>query len=422
MSVVRNSPLFAALLVAALAALPSRALEEGAAPSGHEPATKPEAQETEEASEADESNLRVEYDDGLKLETKDGRFSAKINLRGQFRGSRLSSSDLDGESDPLSDETGAEIRRSRFKAEGHLVKEWITYKLEYAFEGSRLIDLWTRVQPKDEFGFQAGQWKIPFNRERVDSSGKQQFVERSIVNRPFTVDRQQGIAFLGTLFKGTHAEGQYSLGVFNGTGRGGDLDEDSEPMYLARYQWNFLGESLGFAQSDTKRRAKPAASLALATATTVGRYTRFSSSGGGQLPGFEAGIAEQYELDQWMGEFALHYRGLSIQAEYHEREIDDRVNNVITELDGYYAQVGYFFHEAFEAFPEPLELAIRTAEVNPVRGVTQPEQRELTLAANWFFNDHKNKLTLDMSDLETTLPGGSPDDGFRVRVQWDVSF
>jgi len=406
-------------MLTALIGLPSLAIADDAAPSDPKSTAEPA---TQEAEESEGPKLEVDYKDGLKLRTTDGRFSADINLRMQLRGTDLSSSDLVGEDDPLSDETGLETRRTRFKASGHLVKEWITYKLEYAFEGSRVIDVWTQVQPRDEFGFQAGQYKIPFNRERVDSSGKQQFVERSIVNRPFTVDRQQGVTFLGTLFKGSHAEGQYSLGVFNGTGRGGDLDEDGEPMYLARYQWNFLGESLGYGQSDVKRRKKAAASLAVATATTVGRYTRFSSSGGGQLPGFSSGIAEQYELDQWMGEFALHYRGLSIQAEYHEKEIDDRVNNLVTELDGYYAQVGYLFHESFSAFPEPLEIALRIAEVNPVSGIIQPEQRETTLAANWFFNGHKNKLTFDISDLETTLPGGSLDDAIRLRFQWDVSF
>ena len=409
-------------MFAVLIGFPSFANAEDTLSNTSESATETSEQETKESSESESSNLKVKYKDGIKLETTDGRFSADIGFRAQLRASDVNSSELAGQADPISEETGGEVRRSRFKLSGHLYKEWITYKLEYAFEGSRLIDLWTRVQPRDEFGFQAGQYKIPYNRERVDSSGKQQFVERSIVNRPFTVDRQQGITFLGTLFKGTYAESEYSLGVFNGTGRGGDLDDDGEPMYLARYQWNFLGESLGYGQSDVKRRDKPAAALAVATATTVGRYTRFSSSGGGQLPGFDSGVAEQYELDQWMADFALHYRGLSIQAEYHEKEIDDRVNNLVTELDGYYAQIGYFFHEAFEGFPEPLEIAFRVAQVDPVRGIPQPEQSESTLAFNWFYNGHKNKLTLDISDLETTLPGGAPDDGVRVRFQWDVSF
>ena len=51
------------------------------------------------------------------------------------------------------------------------------------------------------------------------------------------------------------------------------------------------------------------------------------------------------------------------------------------------------------------------------------EREEFTLGANWFFNGHSNKITLDVSHLII-------DDGFlstkdsenRVRLQWDVSF
>ena len=89
---------------------------------------------------------------------------------------------------------------------------------------------------------------------------------------------------------------------------------------------------------------------------------------------------------------------------------------------GIYRSLRLLWLQSWRRFPEPLEIAYRYARVDPVRGVLQPTQREDTVAFNWFFNGHKNKLTLDVSDLETTLPGGSPDNGFRARLQWDVSF
>ena len=61
--------------------------------------------------------------------------------------------------------------------------------------------------------------KSNYNRERVDSSGRQQFVERSIVNRIFTVDRQVGVMIKGRLNKGTVADMRYYAGIFNGEGR-----------------------------------------------------------------------------------------------------------------------------------------------------------------------------------------------------------
>ena len=51
-----------------------------------------------------------------------------------------------------------------------------------------------------------------------------------------------------------------------------------------------------------------------------------------------------------------------------------------------------------------------------------PADREATLASNFFFASHDNKLTADLSYLKSTLPGGGDDTGWRARLQWDISF
>ena len=57
-----------------------------------------------------------------------------------------------------------------------------TFSSSSANASARVIDWRINVQPWEEFGFRVGQWKVNYNREWVDSSGRQQFVERSIVN------------------------------------------------------------------------------------------------------------------------------------------------------------------------------------------------------------------------------------------------
>jgi phosphate-selective porin OprO/OprP len=51
------------------------------------------------------------------------------------------------------------------------------------------------------------------------------------------------------------------------------------------------------------------------------------------------------------------------------------------------------------------------------------EREEYTLAANWFFAGHNNKLTLDYSylTLDDGLTGIDNSES-RIRFQWDVSF
>ena len=73
------------------------------------------------------------------------------------------------------------------------------------------------------------------------------------------------------------------LGVNKGNGRGGIDRRSGDPMYLARWNWQFLGEELPFSQSDLKFRDAPASSVSFAASRVRGPFTRFSSSGGGQL-------------------------------------------------------------------------------------------------------------------------------------------
>ena len=107
------------------------------------------------------------------------------------------------------------------------------------------------------------------NRERVDSSGRQQFVERSIVNRTFTIDRQVGVQWRGHAFKGTAADLRYYIGVYNGEGRGVQ-NVNGDMMYSARAQWNFMGRDLPSKQGDVEFTEKPTGSLAFAGMTTEG--------------------------------------------------------------------------------------------------------------------------------------------------------
>jgi hypothetical protein len=45
---------------------------------------------------------------------------------------------------------------------------------------------------------------------------------------------------------------------------------------------------------------------------------------------------------------------------------------------------------------------------------------EWTLGANWYFNGHRNKLTLDYSWLDFEDPDGQASEQ-RLRLQWELS-
>ena len=124
---------------------------------------------------------------------------------------------------------------------------------EYDQPSNALLDLRTTFKLSDALTLRIGQWKSDYNRERVDSSGKQQLVEPSISNYWFTVDRQPGVALSERLGRSTRLESNWWLEYLSGQGRGGGWGSDGG-LWLLRYQWNPQGEPLPFSQSDLVRR------------------------------------------------------------------------------------------------------------------------------------------------------------------------
>jgi phosphate-selective porin OprO/OprP len=378
---------------------------------------------------------------GFRLESRDGNWQTNLQWRAQLRYTNPFFGDPRQADDFESTGTSNfEARRLRMKIGGHGYQPWLKYYFEVDLQPSRdpdssavsssprVLDWRIDLAKWDWGGLRVGQWKIEMNRERVDSSGRQQFVERSIVNRIFTIDRQVGVQWRGRLFKGTPGDLRYYAGVYNGEGRG-VRNVDENMMYSGRLQWNFMGRDLGYRQSDVEHTDKPTGSLAFGGMTTEGPCTRWSSSACGNLDGFTSPVladGNQFKVEQAVQEFAFKYRGFSIQQEYHRKYIDDRVVGSKNDLTGAYLQTGYFFNNIIDAVPAPLEFATRYAmveEPNKIDRTVDNEREEYTLAANWFFAGHNNKLTFDYSYL--TLDDGLSginDTANRIRFQWDVSF
>jgi len=308
------------------------------------------------------------------------------------------------------------LRRGRIKGGGQLLRDWLKVYSEYNFPSNTWLDYRATFRIGGWIDLRVGQWKSEFNRERIDSSGKQQLVERSISTYWFTIDRQRGLSTHARFGEGTRTDVSVWVEALSGKGLGGSFG-DGDALYLARLQWNPAGEPLPFSQSDLARRKDPLPSIAIAHVFGDTPYTRFSSSGGGSLPGFSAG---EYELSQWLIETALHYRGFGWQQELHFKEIRDEQTGAVQKLVGGYAQLGSFPHEWWSAVPRPLELVARVGLVDPDRSVGSDSQKEWTLGGNWFFNGHRNKLTLDYSWLNFEEPGRGAHKQ-RLRLQWELS-
>jgi phosphate-selective porin len=356
---------------------------------------------------------------GIFIETADGNWRTSLQFRMQFRMSNPFDADPDRELDYTGqDQTSLEVNRARFKVDGHGYRPWLKYYTEFDLPNSRLLNWELKVEKYSAIRLRVGQWKAYYSRERVVSSGRQQMADRSLVNRYFTIDRQQGVSLYGRLFEGSLADVNYWVSAFTGMGTGGRENDDTALMYMGRLQWNPLGRPVAFAGGDLSKVDDPALSIAVAGTTNESPCTRFSGSGCGTLPGFDG----DYRVNQATLETAFIWKGFSWTQELHWKMIRDVDTLEETDLRGNYAMIGFFPSVAFESVPQPLEVAVRWSVFDPNLGGTDDLQaEELTFAANWFFGGHSNKLTAEYAlfDLQS-----GPDElsRGRYRLQWEIQF
>jgi phosphate-selective porin OprO/OprP len=357
---------------------------------------------------------------GVFIESADGNWRTSLQFRLQFRASHPYDPDPDEDLDfEAPSATQTEVRRARFKVDGHGFVPWLRYYMEYELAASRLLNWEVKVEKSEKLRFKVGQWKAFYSRERVVSSGRQVMADRSLINRPFTIDRQQGLSLYGRLGAGTVSDVNYWVSAFTGLGRGGRTNDDEKLMYMGRLQWNPLGRPVEFVGGDMDRREAPALSIAVAGTTNESPCTRFSGSGCGTLVGYDPD--GHYRVNQALFETAFMWKGFSWAQEFHWKSIRDTDTSVETEMFGNYAMIGYFPGQIIESVPDPLEIGFRWSVFEPDESVNNADWNELTFAVNWFFSGHNNKVTAEYAlfNVEDDVESSS---GSRWRLQWDIQF
>lgn len=363
----------------------------------------------------------------FQLKTHDNTFALSIQNRIQFRYANPFDSDPRSLQDLEREQGSFMIRRARTKLNGHAYWPWLKYSMQYDWKDAILRDFNLSIDPYPWARLWVGRGKIVYNDERVTSSARQQFVNRSIVNDLFTVDRQEGVQLSGQLFPGTWHDLSYAVGVFTGLGVGLSANDDGNMMYSGRLQWNILGGEMPFSQSDILPHQHPALNIAVAAATNQSKCTAFSTAGNSclSLPGLTVGEAGQYRINQLMQELRFKWQGLSINHELHWKQVIDNqktLNALGREVGmvGGLVQVGYFPHAALPFIPENFELAGRYAFVAP-DVVTPNLQQEISGVMTYFLKGHEHKLSLQVSHL-SVAESRSIQGVQRLWMQWELSF
>lgn len=184
------------------------------------------------------------YGKGYTIVDGDNKIAISGRIQGRATYEALEGFGGEGES---ADQAYFTLQRTRLKMQGATHSSDLAWKFELDF-GKDKFSL------KDYFldwnlgsvVMRVGQWKKPFSRQRLTSSGSLEFVDRAATMKAFNADRDVGFGFHNNYTKSPVFE--WAVGVFNGQGPNIQVDNLS-PMVVARVGYNHNGIK-GYSEAD----------------------------------------------------------------------------------------------------------------------------------------------------------------------------
>ena len=369
----------------------------------------------------------------INFVAKDSSFSIKFAPRFQVRS--ISSWDHDG-NQYGSPEHNFLVRRARLKFDGFAYSPKLKYKLELGLSNRDISGAndFNRNTPRyildavimwnfsGNWELWAGQTKLPGNIERVVSSGNLQFINRSLLNSRFNLDRDIGIQLRHKTNLGGDFLMREKFAISQGEGRNVTEGNEGGHQYTARLEFLPFGtfKSKGdYVQSDLKREAKPKLMVGF-TYNYNQDAVRERGFAGDYMIRTDGSI---YETDQTtiFADAMFKYNGFSFMGEYAKRTADDEI---ATEADGttptgdlvltgnaLNLQAGYLFKSNYE-----IAARFTTLDYESVTNVLPTDQ--YTLGVSKYIVGHKLKVQSDIS--YTTVDGN--EDNIMFRLGFDIHF
>ncbi|MBT6438834.1 MAG: porin [Flavobacteriales bacterium] len=368
---------------------------------------------------------------------EDSSFKMKFGAR--FQSLYIGEWDLIDGADAQNGSSNFLIRRSRLKFDGFAFSPNLIYKLEIGLSNRDIgkVSSYTNQAPNmildaalkwnifGNFSIWGGQTKLPGNRERFISSGNLQFVDRSLLNSKYNIDRDIGIqlhnhfsigqVIISEAFAFSQGEGRNitvgNIGGYEYTGR-------IEILPFGAFSGkDYAGRGDEYVGSSLKRDETPK----LAIAATYD-YNQGSPKTRGNLGNFMANDIGHHETDiqTIFVDMMFKFKGLSMMAEYANKQANDPLakNSDGTETgdkvyvgQGVNVQLGYLLKNN-------LEIAARYTSITPETAIGNPFS-QYTLGISKYIVGHKLKV---QGDVSYNTFNGSKDTGLMTRLQFDIHF
>ncbi len=326
------------------------------------------------------------------------------------------------------------IRRARLKFDGFAYSPKLQYKFEVGLSNRdisgltvengtsprMILDALLKYNFYKNFTLWIGQTKLPGNRERVISSGDLQFVNRSLLNSRYNIDRDIGIQLRHHFTLGDRFLIREIFAISQGEGRNITIGNLGGYDYTARVEFLPFGafaKKGDYKGSDLLREQNQKLSIGI----TYDMHDRAVREGGniGKFMTTDIGYFET-DINTLFIDLMYKYKGISVMAEYANKQSDNAFakdsdgtltgDNVIVGT-GLNTQVGYLFKSNWE-------IALRYTTIDPAKKLNTDITNQYTIGGSRYLNGHKLKVQADLS--YTTIQ--SETSNLLYRIQFDLHF
>lgn len=336
---------------------------------------------------------------GIIFQTSDTALSVgmRFRMQNQIQYSSVSEDDLSAESNEMA------VRRLRLRFGGTLYRNFsFNIQLSFARRDWDASDsdipniirdamIFWNFAPHAQIGI--GQTKLPGNRQRVISSGDQQFADRSIVNSKFTLDRDFGVqgSYSASI---SDIELNLRAAISTGDGRYAPEMKGLDLAYTGRVEVLPFGKFTNggdYFEGDLIREKSPKLSVG-----GTFSHNEKSSRSRGQL-GKQLTDARTQEL--LMADAVFKYNGFSFYTEYSQRTCDDPIASIINGVPSYvFTGYGHLFQASYFVC-QNYEVAARVATVVPDKEIEHFKgaeyNRQVTGVVTYYISNHRAKVQFE---------------------------
>ncbi|HUH45535.1 MAG TPA: porin [Arenibacter sp.] len=331
--------------------------------------------------------------------------------------------------------TTALVRRARLKFNGFAYSPKLKYKIELGLSNRDMsgaseytgnapryildaVVMWNFYQ---NFELWIGQAKLPGNLERTISSGNLQQVDRSLLNRRFTLDREAGLQIRHHFTIGDRFLVREKVALSKGEGRNVISENLGGAQFTGRLELLPFGEFTGdgdFMGSDQKREESPKLMLS----ATYDHNNRAVKSRGNQGSYMINDIGFHHtDINTFFLDAMFKYNGFSFMGEFAHRDADDPLaknsdgsptGGAVLIGNGLNLQTGYLFRNNWE-------VSGRYTQINPNKDIIDENmEKQYTLGLSKYIVGHKLKIQTDVSYSSI----GPNTDELMYRLQFDIHF